>query len=43
LITPEGNGEIEMKEAVLTETNGLSPGRTTFRPKGKLLEFLDGL
>jgi integrase/recombinase XerD len=35
--------DLEMKEAVLTKTKGLSPGRTTFRAKGKLLEFLDSL
>jgi hypothetical protein len=32
-----------MKEEVLTKAKGLSTEPTPFRPKGKLLEFLDSL
>jgi integrase/recombinase XerD len=35
--------DLRMKEEVLTKAKGLSPEPTVFRPKGKLLEFLDSL
>jgi integrase/recombinase XerD len=35
--------DLKMKEEVLTKAKGLSPGPTPYRPKGKLLEFLDNL
>jgi integrase/recombinase XerD len=35
--------DLKMKEEVLTKAKGLSPGPTPYRPKGKLLEFLDKL
>jgi integrase/recombinase XerD len=35
--------DLKMKEEVLTKAKGLSPGPTSYRPKGKLLEFLDNL
>jgi integrase/recombinase XerD len=35
--------DIQMKEAALGKMKDMSPGTATFRPKGKLLEFLDNL
>jgi integrase/recombinase XerD len=35
--------DLKMKEEVLTKAKGLSPGPSLYRPKGKLLEFLDDL
>lgn len=35
--------DLKMKEEVLTKAKGLSPGPSPYRPKGKLLEFLDNL
>jgi integrase/recombinase XerD len=35
--------DLRMKEEVLTKAKGLSPGPAPYRPKGKLLEFLDNL
>jgi integrase/recombinase XerD len=35
--------DLKMKEEVLTKAKGLSPEPTIYRPKGKLLEFLDNL
>jgi integrase/recombinase XerD len=35
--------DLKMKEEVLTKAKGLSPEPAPFRPKGKLLEFLDSL
>lgn len=35
--------DLKMKEEVLTKAQGLSPGPSAYRPKGKLLEFLDNL
>src|SRR3954451_13967259 len=35
--------DLKMKEEVLTKAKGLSPGPSLYRPKGKLLEFLDNL
>ena len=35
--------DLRMKEEVLTKAKGLTPTPTLFRPKGKLLEFLDNL
>jgi site-specific recombinase XerD len=35
--------DLRMKEEVLTNAKGLSPKPAPFRPKGKLLEFLDSL
>jgi integrase/recombinase XerD len=35
--------DLKMKEEVLTKAKGLSPEPTVYRPKGKLLEFLDSL
>lgn len=35
--------DLRMKEEVLTKAKGLSPAPAPFRPKGKLLEFLDSL
>jgi site-specific recombinase XerD len=35
--------DLRMKEEVLTKAKGLSPDPARFRPKGKLLEFLDNL
>lgn len=35
--------DLKMKEEVLTKAKGLSPGATRYKPKGKLLEFLDNL
>jgi hypothetical protein len=35
--------DLRMKEEVLTKAKGLAPDPAPFRPKGKLLEFLDNL
>ena len=35
--------DLRMKEEVLTKAKGIAPEPTRFRPKGKLLEFLDKL
>ena len=35
--------DLRMKEEVLTKAKGISPEPAPFRPKGKLLEFLDNL
>ena len=35
--------DLQMKEEVLTKAKGLPPEPAPFRPKGKLLEFLDNL
>jgi len=35
--------DLKMKEEVLTKAKGLSPEPSVYRPKGKLLEFLDNL
>lgn len=35
--------DLRMKEEVLTKAKGIAPEPTPFRPKGKLLEFLDNL
>lgn len=35
--------DLRMKEEVLTKVKGISPEPSLFRPKGKLLEFLDNL
>jgi site-specific recombinase XerD len=35
--------DLRMKEEVLTKAKGLSPEPAVYRPKGKLLEFLDNL